>query len=475
MNVISHLPATQINVGQQTAAIEMAHLADSLAGTIAQVHQLSRGLAHLDSRIRAGNARFAAGAQRLAELGKAVYRPAQPAQQDKAGPRATPLLAGRQVAGQTRPMRQIPGKPLHFAVSQWANAFGHWAQPSRIPEADNLGRASSPPGHLSREGRTAYDWRNAIDPPHLRPPRIGAHSHSPQTITPFQTGHPDTPLDTAIVRQHLSLTHNLGMSLVKTIKPADYAMRRVTGLDGFICAMHNFARLWAPDPRHLDAPQVREHHKAREGNIRQSGERPISPTPRLVKLAAMQPFGMIHQYAAIRAEAAATRQGTSSHGALWAKFSTDPWSRGHRNLNTAGNLNGSAKTRLQAPQFGMWSAVRPPSDPADVLAQRIGGFAGSPFQPLPDALRLIFKDLLAQRFKAAPMLSVVMPAVSTRETPRVQTPEPNPAPVTINYAPVINGAGLDRSALLNVLEQHARDLYRIISRQHERSERLRFK
>ena len=48
------------------------------------------------------------------------------------------------------------------------------------------------------------------------------------------------------------------------------------------------------------------------------------------------------------------------------------------------------------------------------------------------------------------------------------------APISINYAPMINGAGLDERRLLNVLERHAYELYRIIRRHQERRQRLAF-
>jgi hypothetical protein len=47
-------------------------------------------------------------------------------------------------------------------------------------------------------------------------------------------------------------------------------------------------------------------------------------------------------------------------------------------------------------------------------------------------------------------------------------------PITINYAPVVQGSGLDERQLLRVLERHARELHRIISRQEERYQRLAF-
>jgi hypothetical protein len=51
---------------------------------------------------------------------------------------------------------------------------------------------------------------------------------------------------------------------------------------------------------------------------------------------------------------------------------------------------------------------------------------------------------------------------------------PGATSITVNYAPVINGAGLDEHQLLRVLERHAHELHRIISRQQERRERLAF-
>jgi hypothetical protein len=47
-------------------------------------------------------------------------------------------------------------------------------------------------------------------------------------------------------------------------------------------------------------------------------------------------------------------------------------------------------------------------------------------------------------------------------------------PISINYAPLINGAGLDERHLLSILERHAYELYRIIRRQQERDERIAF-
>jgi hypothetical protein len=48
------------------------------------------------------------------------------------------------------------------------------------------------------------------------------------------------------------------------------------------------------------------------------------------------------------------------------------------------------------------------------------------------------------------------------------------APISINYAPVINASGLDEGQLLRVLERHAYELHRIISRQEGRNQRLAF-
>jgi hypothetical protein len=84
-----------------------------------------------------------------------------------------------------------------------------------------------------------------------------------------------------------------------------------------------------------------------------------------------------------------------------------------------------------------------------------------------------FKHGLGDRIKLGPVVGAIQPTGRNMAAPARIAPRSAP-PISINYAPVINGAGLEERHLLSMLERHAYELYRIIRRQQERDERLAF-
>ena len=127
--------------------------------------------------------------------------------------------------------------------------------------------------------------------------------------------------------------------------------------------------------------------------------------------------------------------------------------------------------------LGMFANIEWPMKAAEGLPYKIGAYFHSrpAYGLLGDAI-LNFKPgaVLAQRIKPAPVVNAV-----SRTPISMAAPAPGAsggvAPISINYAPVINGAGLDEHQILRVLERHAYELYRIIGRQQERRERLAFR
>ena len=87
---------------------------------------------------------------------------------------------------------------------------------------------------------------------------------------------------------------------------------------------------------------------------------------------------------------------------------------------------------------------------------------------------LKFKHGLGDRIKVGLAVSAIQRTGRNTAAPPPIAPR-SAAPISINHAPVINGAGLDERHLLSVLERHAYELYRIIRPQQERRERLAFR
>jgi hypothetical protein len=157
---------------------------------------------------------------------------------------------------------------------------------------------------------------------------------------------------------------------------------------------------------------------------------------------------------------------------------------------TADRLNNWVKTPFQderASVIGMLATtavgiaplVDRPTGTAGTTVQKIGLFSigDSPFihMTLHDLGRIPIGETMAERLRPATLMSVVGPSTGAIAARPTKTAPGAAPPLTINYAPVINGTGLDERSLLRVLEGHAHELYRIITRQQERRERLRFK
>lgn len=127
---------------------------------------------------------------------------------------------------------------------------------------------------------------------------------------------------------------------------------------------------------------------------------------------------------------------------------------------------------------GIWAGIEWPSGAAGPRGLKIGGHflfhSIPPYSLAADSL-LNFKvgDPFGKRIKPVPVVSAVDHLVLARAV-AAQIAQLDTAPISINYAPVINASGLDEHQLLRLLERHAYELRRIISRQQERRERLAF-
>ena len=120
------------------------------------------------------------------------------------------------------------------------------------------------------------------------------------------------------------------------------------------------------------------------------------------------------------------------------------------------------------------------------------GHSPPPFGPLHDLGHVTIAETIADRIRPAPILSAITrtAAAVAIAAPMMAAPAaaafgpgaapsaiagaPGTAPI-IHYAPVIHGAGLSENELLRVLETHAYELRRILSREDERRARTELK
>jgi hypothetical protein len=469
LSVISQTPLWgQNSFSYEIATAKLAHVTDSLAATIEHVHQLSRRVASWDDRIR-GKAVPPDGADKLAELREALLRPAHLTQQTEERMRPRPLVITRQSAESTRPTQQLTSTDLTFTLPQWVHALWNWPEHLRIPE--NLAQPTA-------GKRRNYMLPALIDSPHLQPQQNldALYSRARSTISFSQILASDSPPDgTAALRQNPFLIRGAEVSLTATFKAAERAMRQFTGF-AMTAFIRKRAQSWSElgGLRHVDTPQVWNEAKSRGGKFQEFEGAPFFAIPSLKSN--LRLLGLYARWSGT-ADPVARRWELFPHSALVAKLSARRVSGNSDNVNHIGeSLNGSAANILNALQLRMWPAIHPATVAAGTLAQKIGRFGGYTYPPVGGALRLTLHKVFGQRIKPAPVSFVVLRAASpVTSPPSVKIMPPDPPPVSINYAPVINGTGLDQHSLLEVLERHAQDLYRIISRHHERRERLRFK